>query len=614
MSKHLLALSIGPVQGFIAAARRTRDLWCGSLILSEISKVAAKAVADVSGLLIFPALAKNAPELQPYPASIFNVANIILAELPEGIIPSEVANKAEKAAQSHWLRMAETAKDEAKDFIEVHRWTQQVEDVIEFYASWCPLDPDAYGASRQRVMRLMAARKACRDFAAERGYYRVPKSSLDGARDTLWKDPDEVLSLNRKMERRLRLCRGEHLDAVGLAKRLAYGVRPYPSVSRIAADPWLRGLHLAAKRHSRTWEVLESVSNLCEQLTKYGLGRVDKKIFPEFPYEGTAVYANRHHELKEEMGNDQQVASLVDDLTRQITALVKMRRLEDPDPYLAVLAADGDRMGKIISGINNVDRHRDFSRRLALFAGQARDIVEEDRGCLVYSGGDDVLAFVPVDKCLACAQRLHEAFSKLLEPFKTRQGDSPTLSVGIAIGHFMESLENLLEYGRRAERAAKHPDRNGLAIHVRTRGGAPLEVRGTWEENSFIERLNLWKTFHLEERISHGTAYDIRTLALNYAGRPYDERAAPAIRAELHRLLTKKSPSGKRPLEESVIDQLMALTAVPTAGQQGAAVHYHPEVMRLAKELLVSRRIARAERQAGAIPVTVRPGNGQKSR
>ena len=49
---HLLQIAIGPVQEFIAAARRTRDLWFGSYLLSEISKAAALSV-----LVIFVAWA-----------------------------------------------------------------------------------------------------------------------------------------------------------------------------------------------------------------------------------------------------------------------------------------------------------------------------------------------------------------------------------------------------------------------------------------------------------------------------------------------------------------------------------------------------------------------------
>ena len=70
---HLLAISVGPVQEFIAAARRTRDLWFGSYLLSEISRAVAKAVENQGGKLIFPAS-----------SDAENVANVILAELHTG--------------------------------------------------------------------------------------------------------------------------------------------------------------------------------------------------------------------------------------------------------------------------------------------------------------------------------------------------------------------------------------------------------------------------------------------------------------------------------------------------------------------------------------------------
>ena len=40
--EYLFLASIGPVQSFIASARRTRDLWFGSMLLSELAKAAAK--------------------------------------------------------------------------------------------------------------------------------------------------------------------------------------------------------------------------------------------------------------------------------------------------------------------------------------------------------------------------------------------------------------------------------------------------------------------------------------------------------------------------------------------------------------------------------------------
>ena len=55
MNEYVLIVSIGPVQGFIAAARRSRDLWSGSWLLSEMAKACAKSLYEQKAELIFPA-------------------------------------------------------------------------------------------------------------------------------------------------------------------------------------------------------------------------------------------------------------------------------------------------------------------------------------------------------------------------------------------------------------------------------------------------------------------------------------------------------------------------------------------------------------------------------
>src|SRR5829696_1712564 len=56
---HVLILTLGPIQDFIETARRTRDLWFGSWLLSELSKATAEAIARVVGIeaLVFPGIA-----------------------------------------------------------------------------------------------------------------------------------------------------------------------------------------------------------------------------------------------------------------------------------------------------------------------------------------------------------------------------------------------------------------------------------------------------------------------------------------------------------------------------------------------------------------------------
>ena len=81
----------------------------------------------------------------------------------------------------------------------------------------------------------------------------------------------------------LRLKKGEALDSVGLIKRIA-GDERFPSVSRVAVDPWVRG----AKE-----ETLQKLVPHCEVLVKAGaISRV--RGGEAFPYEGTTVLLSRH--------------------------------------------------------------------------------------------------------------------------------------------------------------------------------------------------------------------------------------------------------------------------------------------------------------------------------
>ncbi|GJM77136.1 hypothetical protein HMSSN036_93520 [Paenibacillus macerans] len=52
--RKLMLFSIGPVQDFIAQARRTGDLWFGSFLLSRLSRAAAEAFRGKNGIIVYP--------------------------------------------------------------------------------------------------------------------------------------------------------------------------------------------------------------------------------------------------------------------------------------------------------------------------------------------------------------------------------------------------------------------------------------------------------------------------------------------------------------------------------------------------------------------------------
>lgn len=534
MSRALLAISIGPVQDFIVAARRTRDLWFGSYMLSEVSKAVAKEVDERGGSLIFPA---SETRVSLDPGSDLTVPNFVLAELPQGSDPRTIAEEGKTAARRRWLKFAEDAQGKfGVGNVRNEIWGEQLDHVVECYTAWTPLETsEHYPAARMRVMQLLAGRKICRDFVSAPRRQGVPKSSLDGARDS-------VLCEGIKGSATLPLAEGEQLDAVGVVKRLAGEAQPYPSVARVAADPWLRGVWQTAQQSPNVKQMLERLEASCAALPGV-VSQTDYLPYQDFPYEGTSVYRSRHYSMAKEYGDAE---SALSELAQAVKALEQA--CGEPDPYLAVLVADGDQMGRIIRRLGSPDENQRFSRALSQFASDARDIIEASRGVCVYAGGDDVLSFVPVDNALDIARNLYDRFSVSLQQW-SREAEPPTLSVGITVAHFMEPLEDLLSYGRAAGRAAKGSDRNGLAVRVQPRGGGGWTARRQWRDRNDVGALDFrlfrWAAWFSSGQLPNKVAYDLHELARQYDAWPTDTEAQrnnlkDALRVDGLRLLARK--------------------------------------------------------------------------
>ena len=462
---HLLSISIGPVQDFIAAARRTADLYAGSQILQKLSKAVAKHLTNNHAELIFPA-DENA-----------DGANKILAKVSAN--PAELADGAQKAAQEKlerlWQETLEKLSAEHRGLINQARAREQLGSFLEFYAAWVPLpDEEKYPEARRTVERLLAGRKALRDFAPTRqNDDGVPKSPLDPARAAVI-DPrrwaEASVRLPDDSYRPLRIKPTEHLDAISLLKR-CYGA--------LNSDKVVDTRTMAR----RSWR-------------------------PEA-------------EPDERYGED-------DD------------HIQEPQPYFAILVADGDRMGELIARQDNPEAHRQLSRTLDEFAQKARAIVQNHRGFMVYSGGDDVLAFLPVDQAIACAQELSETF---------RYQVRGTLSAGIAVVHYREPLSILLGNAREAEKAAKNGGRDALAVALHTRGGIPTTVVRRWDNLRWLELLESFA----QGDLTQGLAYELREL-----GRAWQDGMNVAyLQAEAERILGRKERKNLRlPLFESRQDLL----------------------------------------------------------
>ena len=68
-------------------------------------------------------------------------------------------------------------------------------------------------------------------------------------------------------------------------------------------------------------------------------------------------------------------------------------------------------MGKVIDheAEQGIERHHRLSQELGRFSGKFALLLKKTyHGSLIYAGGDDVLAFMPLHTVLQCAQKLAE--------------------------------------------------------------------------------------------------------------------------------------------------------------------------------------------------------------
>jgi CRISPR-associated protein Cmr2 len=185
------------------------------------------------------------------------------------------------------------------------------------------------------------------------------------------------------------------------------------------------------------------------------------------------------------------------------------RRSGEGYRYYALLAMDGDDMGAWLSGAKSPKIREVLHPKIAAWheqnenVGQAMDlprpvspalhaaisealtdfasrmvpaIVEAQDGIVIYAGGDDVLAALPVAKALQCACELRKAFSSF-----EALGSRASMSAGLVLAHEMENLRYVLASARKAEKQSKDRGRDRLTLAVMRRGGEHSFATCHWD-------------------------------------------------------------------------------------------------------------------------------------
>lgn len=503
MKTYLIQISIGPVQDFIASARKLRDLWFGSDLLSELSKTIARSLHSQGATLIFPYV-ENMAELKK--DSDLIVANKILVAIKTDDKPIDIINKAKEDWRCHRQEIADitlTQMQKIKDIwhnVNEKLFKQQQHDFGEFYAVWVEKTNDYY-QTKNTLDKLLASRKNMCNFTAPPWDGEgIPKNSLDGIREAvIGNDLQAIKGLIKKNER---------LDALACIKRFY----PLKNKKRTCFDD-LSSIALSSYKQVRdNYDKANLIAQFTDKFSDNFDITEDWSNFSEFFYYDKKEL-NKYHAYNE---------------YQAMTSI-----LGQPNKYACVLMGDGDHMGKALDAIKEAEGHQHFSQQLGLFAKNIEHTINEHNGSLIYAGGDDVMAYLPLYSAIECADKVQQEFKKIMQ---TIMDDleldikTSTFSVGLAIVHHSEPLDKAIDLARQAEQMAKHQaGRNALAIIQHKRSGSDLSIYGQWNEDhqpGIAERLQLMAHLHQKNILPSTLGYQLRQAGIESGDRiEYDKNS-----------------------------------------------------------------------------------------
>ncbi len=558
MSQHMLLFSLGPVQSFIAQARKTRDLWLGSYLLSILMEAGMKGIEDH---LVFP----SDPQIKGF---IPDLPNKYIAIFDKPDDARDAAQTSEKNIRNCWdsickhvweqIIVQHHLDDKTTDTI----WSRQVNLDRFFEIFWVVVEGDRtkYSEWLTKTQEALGARKRLRHVTMtnstssyEEEDEQGEKSTISGEREALhradssraavvkfWHDVAEYRSVNE-----INKEGEERLDAIDTVKRFAYlspiirdklsklnedseqSIRAiYPSTSTIATATFVESL-LRHHVDVEVWTQATTGHNLDSMRTNvvpylWELAKDDSTSKEILKRDGDCYFPETF--MPERLKKDYNVTSpdkarkvakegqeALRTLFNQVDQISELK-ISRPIPYYAMIQMDGDKMGKLLDDVESEDEHKKISAALSNFSREAtpRLVHKQYPGRLIYAGGDDVFALAPLARdqrqsvdepltVLDLVDQLQKQYHQIVSvPVQGKRKELVTASTGIAIAHHYTSLSYVRRMSKEAEEAAKKKyGRNSLVVTLLRHSGEQTRVGCRWHYNELQQQpIDLFSHFY----------------------------------------------------------------------------------------------------------------------
>jgi CRISPR-associated protein Cmr2 len=210
------------------------------------------------------------------------------------------------------------------------------------------------------------------------------------------------------------------------------------------------------------WEnKIKCIGKLIDSRERKNSASHDGNVFFPFILENKKLYSNQEQAKK---------------VIRDFSKLKKIAEIGEVSPFYAVLMMDGDSLGKQMSVLDNQAK---ISNALGQFTKQVETTVDLHNGFLIYAGGDDVLAILPLEDALNCAKALRDDYTNSFNG----SGIPTTLSGAIEYVHIKTPLTKVLRdaHDLLDNIAKEKTGRDALAIRIWKAGGLAVQWSQPWE-------------------------------------------------------------------------------------------------------------------------------------
>jgi CRISPR-associated protein Cmr2 len=503
MTAHL-HFTFGPVQGFVAQARRTRDLFSGSFLLSYLALTAMRAAKNNGGTILLPKI-EVLEKLVADNVKHASAPNRFVAEFSDDKQAANAAQLATEALKAKWRKIAAAvwekfvAAAESSGNGTVEIWKRQIENFWDI--SWVVGSPDKKGNPDGRLLD-------------RRKNWRTPPLITEfGDHCSLMGEWQELSGFIRSQQRRkqddfwgkvrknigntLNLESGERLCAIAFVKRffpevvgetteLRLDAQSWPSTVLVAALPWLRKIAAKPAVHDEALKYADFVKN--EPGAVVGMPDIPLlKNFPSAAGKFKRLSGNflNQTSLQNEQGTPLRSATIRTDILGKLRDLGKDigGHADRAGNFYALLLMDGDRMGKLIRdhGAESV------TAALTEFSTEISNTVRENDGTTVYAGGDDLLALLPLDRALACAADAAKLYKEIFAKIFAKNNISPadaSISAAIVFAHYRVPLRRVLHRAHHLldDVAKDKTGRDAIAISIFKPGGETCQWTAKFEK------------------------------------------------------------------------------------------------------------------------------------